>query len=105
MTGQLHFIITISWSVAPNSWTKSSVYGLTDHQGSRYEVFEHLVQYVKELKGIPDYASTVVDFFALEPNVPNPPDSSPQPHPLRSEAARPEPSRDGDLGGPGRASN
>lgn len=34
-----------------------------------------------------------------------PPDSSPQPDPLRSEAARPEPSRDGDLGGPGRATN
>jgi hypothetical protein len=33
----------------------------------------------------------------------NPPDSSPQPHPLRSEAARPEPSRDGDTGS-GRAS-
>jgi transcriptional regulator with XRE-family HTH domain len=29
---------------------------------------------------------------------------SPQPHPLRSEAARPEPSRDGDTGS-GRASN
>ncbi|MCC3333525.1 hypothetical protein [Nocardia abscessus] len=36
---------------------------------------------------------------------PSSPDSSPQPHPLRSEAARPEPSRDGDLGGPGRATN
>jgi hypothetical protein len=34
-----------------------------------------------------------------------PPTSSPQPDPLRREAARPEPSRDGDLGGPGRATN
>lgn len=69
MTGEWHFIITITWSVDANSYTTFTIDGPIEPRGStRLDTYRHIVNLAKEMKGIPAHAAINTIFFALEPD-------------------------------------
>jgi hypothetical protein len=106
MSLEWHFIISFTWSVTPNQSTSSVVEGLIDDvSATRRETYQAIVEQAKAIKNIPADAAFVPMFFALEQNDLGPQYASPQPDPLRREAASPDLSRDTQSATSGDASN
>jgi len=103
MSREFHYVLTLTWSVAPNSSRTFTADGMVtaDPGATRHGLYHFLLGHLRKVKVIPDDAAITTNCFVLEPNDLDSLTSSPAVTAPAGEAAHPGPPRSGDERGPG----